>query len=96
MAVITKQELLKIAQISQLRLYDEEVAPLMKQIADVLTYAERVKEIAAKAEVSVPSMQNVNVLREDSIIKTDADLILSLAPEHEAHFFMVPKILDTK
>lgn len=96
MAIITKEELLKIAQISQVRLYDEEVDSLIKQIGDLLTYAARVQEIANKSSLTVNCQSNENVVRSDTVEKTDAQAILSLAPVQEEHYFVVPKIIDTK
>ena len=92
MAKITKEELLKIAQISHVQLHEDEIAPMLKQLEDVLSYAERVKEVAA--EVEEPSMRAVNVFREDVTVRTDPEPILCPAPDREEDFFVVPKILD--
>ena len=94
MTKITKEELLKIAKISQLRLDKDEIEPLIKQIQDVLSYAERVQEVAGDAQL--PSNKNVNVLREDVIVRTDSKPILALAPEREGDYFVVPKIIENK
>lgn len=94
MTKITKQELLKISQISQLRLYEDEIDPLIKQIQDVLSYAERVQEVIGDAEI--PSNKNVNVLRQDVIVRTDSEPILQQAPEREQDYFVVPKIIENK
>ena len=94
MTKITKQELLKISQISQLRLYEDEINPLIKQIQDVLSYAERVQEVIGDAEIA--SNKNVNVLRQDVIVRTDSEPILQQAPEREQDFFVVPKIIENK
>lgn len=96
MAIITKEELLKIAHISQVRLYDEEIDSLVKQIGDLLSYAARVQELALQLDLSAPSYPNVNVMRPDIIEKTDSKAILSLAPAQEENYFVVPKIIDTK
>lgn len=94
MTKITKEELLKIAQISQLRLDKDEIAPLIKQVQDVLTYAERVQEVAGDAQI--PSNKNVNVLRQDVVVRTDSEPILALAPEREQDYFVVPQIIENK
>ncbi len=94
MTKITKEELLKIAKISQLHLYKEEIDPLLNQIQEVLTYAERVQEVAGDA--TPPSNKNVNVLREDVIVRTNPEPILALAPEREEDYFVVPKIIENK
>ncbi|MEX0940867.1 MAG: Asp-tRNA(Asn)/Glu-tRNA(Gln) amidotransferase subunit GatC [Candidatus Babeliales bacterium] len=95
MTKISKEELLKIAQISQLRLDEHEIAPLAKQIQDLLTYAERVREVVA-GDIEQPSNQNVNVLREDVVAKTNPEPILERAPEREQDYFVVPKIIENK
>lgn len=94
MAIITKDELLKIAHISNLKLYEEEIPSLIKQIQDLLTYAERVKEVAD--EVDQPSHKNVNVVREDVVVFTHPESFLAQAPEREGDFFVVPKIIENK
>lgn len=94
MAHITQEELIKLARISQLKLRDDEIAPLLKHIESILHYAECVKEAAAAGVFDYH--QQVNVLREDAVIKTDPEPLLALAPEREAHFFVVPKIIESK
>ena len=93
MAKITRQELLKIARISHLAIHEDEIETFMAQIDSVLTYAERVKEIATDVEDA--SSGAINVFREDVALQFDAPAVLSLAPEHEEQFFVVPKILES-
>lgn len=93
MAKITKEELLKIARISHLDIHDDEIDTVIAQIESVLSYAERVKEIAT--DVEIVSNNAVNVFREDLSVSFDAKAVLSLAPEQEEDFFVVPKILDS-
>lgn len=93
MARITKEEVLKIAKLSHIQIHDAEIASLSAHLDAVLSYAARVQEIAT--EVDVPLSKNVNVFREDVIEKSDADLVLSRAPESEAHYFVVPAIIET-
>lgn len=92
MTKITKQELLKIAQSSAVKLYDNEVEPLIGQLDAVLTYAVRVKDIAR--DIEIPADKNVNVLREDMVTQTSNELILAQAPEREENYFVVPMILE--
>ena len=94
MEKITKEEVLKIAQLSKIKIAESEVEPILKQLQDVLGYAQRVKEIAA--DIKEPSNKNINVSREDVVIKSDPIKILNQAPSHEDGFFIVPKILDNK
>lgn len=92
MTKITKQELLKIAQSSALKLYDNEVEQLVKQLDAVLTYAARVKDIAQ--DIETITEKNVNVLREDVVVHTSNESILAQAPEREENYFVVPMILE--
>lgn len=92
---ISKEEVLKIAKISRITLLDHEVEDLIKQLSDVLSYAECVKKVAGEME-DRPSNKNVNFFREDVVSKCDSEEILSRAPEREGAYFVVPKILDTK
>jgi len=94
MTKISREEVLKIAQISSLDIRDDEIEGLLNQLQEVLSYAERVTEVAA--DIKEPSTKNVNFFREDVVIKTDPELILSRAPEREGDYFVVPQILDNK
>jgi len=93
MTKVSKQEVLKMAQISNLDLHEDEIPEMMKQLQDVLTYAERVTEVAADAQE--PSTKKVNVFREDVIAKSDPEAILACAPEREQDYFVVPAVLES-
>jgi aspartyl-tRNA(Asn)/glutamyl-tRNA(Gln) amidotransferase subunit C len=92
---ITKEEVLKIARISRIAVKDSEIEPLIKQLDAVLSYAERVTQVAAELD-DQPSNRNVNFLREDVVVKCDPEPIRERAPEREDNYFVVPKILDNK
>lgn len=93
MTKITKEDVLKIAGMSYIKIHDHEVDALVAQLENVLSYAARVQEIAQ--DVDVPESKNINVFREDTPIKFDADLVMSRAPESEEHYFVVPAILES-
>lgn len=94
MAKISKEELLKIAEISKLKLYEQEIPDLLVQIGDVLDYAARVKEITADVDVIYASQ--INVVREDAVVKTDTAPILANCPDEEQGYFVVPKVIENK
>ncbi len=94
MTKVSREEVKKIALMSALEIHDDEIEPMIAQLEEVLTYAERVQEIAA--EIAEPSNKNINVFREDVVVKTDAESILKRAPEREDSFFVVPSILEDK
>ncbi len=49
MEKITREELLKLAQISQIHVQEHEIDPLIEDISAVLSYASSLKEIALAA-----------------------------------------------
>lgn len=95
MAKVTREEILKIAQMSALELHEDEIDPLIAQIEGVLTYAERVNEIASGIQASDEVQATSNVMREDEVVPSIPERVLSVAPEHEANLFVVPSILET-
>lgn len=92
---ITKEELLKLAHLSRLQLEEHEISALMNEIEAVLSYAHRVNDIAQLEISEYLSRKNCNVVRQDSVKKTDSREILAQAPECEQNYFVVPAILET-
>lgn len=95
MVRISKAEIIKLAHISQVNIYEDEIAPLIKQMNDLLEYAQRVKEVASEIEEEA-SNKNSNVFREDIIVSVDPEPIRAQAPQREADYFVVPAILEHK
>ena len=93
MTKISKEEVLKIAEISHISIREDEIESMIKHLEGVLSYAERVQEVAADIEKE-PSNKNVNVFREDVVIKTDPETILCQAPERDQNYFVVPVIIE--
>lgn len=92
MAKITKEEVLKIAAMSHIAIHEDEIGSLMQHLQSVLTYAERVQEIAGNAQGVL--LKQVNIFREDVAIHTNPEPILAQAPEREENFFVVPRIIE--
>lgn len=89
---MTREELLKVAKQSAITLHEDEIESLRVQLETVLTYASRVKEVAQ--DMQETSTKNVNMFREDVIIRTDSQPILAQAPVREENYFVVPVILE--
>lgn len=92
MAKVTREEIKKIAEMTKVAFSDAEFDSIIEQFNDVISYAERVVEIAAQAEIV--SIKNINADREDQIISTDSTKILAQAPDGQDNYFVVPKFLD--
>ena len=94
MTKITKEEILRLAFLSRIEIEDDEVEPIRQQLQDVLSYAQKVKEVVADIDNKLDNPSNV--MREDVDGKTSPEKILEQAPEREDDFFVVPRILSNK
>jgi aspartyl-tRNA(Asn)/glutamyl-tRNA(Gln) amidotransferase subunit C len=93
MALITKEEILKIARMSHIELTEQEIEKMQSHVEAVLSYASRVQDIAK--EVDVPVLKNSNVEREDIAVACSPEPIRDQAPEREGDYFVVPVIIET-
>lgn len=94
MITISRQEVLKIAAISNINFLDNELDAVALQLSAVLSYANRVQEIATDTQETFS--KNINVMREDVVVKTDSEKILEQAAKREANYFVVPTIIENK
>ena len=94
MSIFSKEELLALARLSRLELDETEIASLAKQVEDVLVYAKRVQEVAQEVLRDEELLKNINIMREDVVIKTNPEPLLSQAPEREQDYFVVPVIIE--
>lgn len=92
MALISKEEVLKIAHMSRISIREEEIEPLMQHLEAVLAYAARVNEVVQTTQASLP--HNVNVFREDVAVPCDGQKIKAQGPDVESDYFVVPAILE--
>lgn len=92
---ISKEEVLRLAEISKITIDSHDIDSIIEQLQSVLSYAQCVQECVSNLEEQ-PSNRNVNVFREDKSVPSIPEAILSRAPEREENFFVVPSILDTK
>lgn len=92
MPTVTKKEVLDIARISRIEIYENEVDAMVAQLESVLTYAARVNEVVGNQQSELPHA--VNVFRADESIPFDAQRVLQEGPEVEADYFVVPAILE--
>jgi aspartyl-tRNA synthetase len=93
---ISKSHVRHIAKLARLNLSDSEAEAYQKDLNDILDYVETLREIDTQ---NVRPMSHVlklsNVWREDKPGKRKrTDAILSNAPQREAGYFKVPKIIE--
>lgn len=92
---ISKEEIMHIAKLANLKLEEEEIPEYIKNLQDILNFA----NIVNKAEVdgldtSTSTIDNFNVFRKDEVkVFRDNMLLLQNAPEQHDNMFRVPKVL---
>ena len=92
MVEFTKKELLNLARISSLKLYDNEIDYLKEQLQKTLDYTKQLDQFETKMEHD--AVKNINVFREDKAIPKDSAPLLAQAPATKETYFVVPKVLD--
>ncbi len=93
--MITRDEIVKLANLSRLKLSEEEIAHMQKDMGAILAYVDKLKE-APIAESGPIMSVNKNVLREDANPHAGGAFtqkLIDLAPKKEGTLFKVKKIL---
>ncbi len=91
MITFDKEELLKIAKLSALKLDDDEIETFAHELRQVLEYTSELDKVDPPQ--TFEAQTNVNVFREDKLQSCDSELVLEQSPERKDSFFSVPKIL---
>ncbi|HLC06713.1 MAG TPA: Asp-tRNA(Asn)/Glu-tRNA(Gln) amidotransferase subunit GatC [Candidatus Babeliales bacterium] len=91
-SIITREEVEKIARLSNIELSETEIINAQKHLEAVLSYAARVQDIAKDVDVAL--LKNSNIERDDTIQQCNPEPILAQAPEREGDFFVVPVIIE--
>lgn len=96
MATITKEDVLRTADLARLALTDEEAQMYSEQLTEILTFTEKINEINTDGvEPTTNGNSITNVLRKDVPVKWDKRKeALANAPEEEDGQFKVPAIMD--
>ena len=89
---LNREELLKFAKLTALKLSDAECDALLADIQNLLSYADELAHVELGTESK--TLTNTNVFREDTVVACSADSPLHNAPEQDGSYFVVPKIID--
>lgn len=92
MAHLTREDILKLARLSQIDLTSSEIDQLAEDITGVLSYADFLAERALKVAHVQASVQ-ANRLRDDAPRAGLKAEMLSCAPQTDGDFFIVPRVL---
>ncbi len=93
---ISKEELLHIAKLSDLKIKDEEIDNYRLNLEDILNFADIVKNAnVEELNETIGANDNSNVFRKDEIREfEDMEALLSNAPEKERNMFKIPKVIQ--
>jgi len=96
MSKITRKDVIYIAGLARLSLTEDEIEKFTEQMEKILGYMDKLNEAdTAGAEPYYHPVSLKNAWREDKVIPCDcAEEILAGAPESEAGFFKVNKIIE--
>ncbi len=93
---LSREDVLKVAQLARLKLTDQEVEHFTEQLQKILDYFEVLNELdTSDVEPMAHAVELLNVFREDvprpSLPREQA---LANAPKTDGRFFLVPQILE--
>ncbi|MGI6454794.1 MAG: Asp-tRNA(Asn)/Glu-tRNA(Gln) amidotransferase subunit GatC [bacterium] len=93
---ISRDEVKHIALLSRLELSEEEVDLYTRDIAEILDYVEKLKEVdITGVEPTSHAVPMYNVMRRDEVQKhLSTEEALMNAPETEPPFFKVPRVTE--
>ena len=93
---LTRNEVERVALLARLRLTSEEASQLTEQLGDILTYMDKLNQLdTANVEPFSHAGDGNNGFRQDQVTnQPNAEALLANAPDRDATFFKVPKILE--
>jgi len=102
---ISRKEVLRVAELAHLELSPDEIDTYREQLDAILTYVDKLNEpnsasVEPMAQVlhrgkSEAGAEQHPELREDLLLPCDvAESVLAQAPDAEAPFFRVPRVID--
>ena len=92
---VSPEEILHIANLARLKLKEEEIPEYIKNLQDILNFANVVNEAPIEGlDTAIGAIDNYNVFRKDEIkIFEDNKALLQNAPEQEDNMFKIPKVI---
>ena len=97
MAHITREDVLKLAQLSKLTLTDEQIDRFTREIREIMEYVEQLQAVDVSGLEPTDQVTGlVNVMREDKTINYQAkpDDLLKKSPKTEKHQIKVKRVIN--
>ncbi len=93
MAQLHKDDIIKLAELSALKLSEAEVAALLTDLQNLISYVDELNTVSLTAHSA--HTRNHNVFREDTACHQDSHPLLAQAPDQFETYFVVPKVVDS-
>ena len=92
---VSKEEILHIAELANIKLKEEEIPEYLKNLHDILNFANVVSNASIEGiDASIGTQDNFNVFRKDEVKAfEDNKALLENAPEKEQNMFKIPKVI---
>ena len=93
---VSKEELLHIANLADIKIKDEEIDKYLNNLENILNYTELLNSMNLdELDETIGANDSSNVFRKDEIINFDnKEGIMENAPEKERNMFKIPKVLN--
>lgn len=93
---VSKEELLHIANLADIKIKDEEIEKYLNNLQDILNYTELLNSMNLdELDETIGANDSSNVFRKDEIAQFDnKEGIMANAPEKERNMFKIPKVLN--
>ncbi|MBR2289960.1 MAG: Asp-tRNA(Asn)/Glu-tRNA(Gln) amidotransferase subunit GatC [Clostridia bacterium] len=96
MAVVGREEIIRIAKLADLNLTDAEIDKYAEDLTDILEFAEIVNQLNTdEIKETVGINGEYNVFRKDEVKQTlSKEELLKNAPSQEEGMFRIPKVIQ--
>ena len=93
---VSKEEILHIANLSDLILDENEIDTYLLHLQDILNFANIVNQVPVNGlDITIGANEAKNQFRKDEIKQfEDTDSLLQNAPTQERHMFKIPKVIN--
>jgi len=93
---VSKEELLHIADLSDLIIEENEVDEYLKNLQEILEFANAINSVQTDdLDITIGANEAKNVFRKDEVKEFDnIEGLLQNAPSLEQHMFKIPKVVN--
>ena len=93
---VSKEELLHIANLSDLKIKNDEIEKYIHNLEDILNFTEVLDKVNIdNCDEAIGANKDVNVFRKDEVKEfEDIEALMQNAPDKERGMFKIPKVLN--